>query len=93
MIRTFRGRDTEALYNGQRVPRFQSFKRQAERRLQILDSAVSLQDLAALPSNHFEALSGNRRGQYSIRINRQWRICFKWIDDEPHNVEITDYHR
>ena len=65
----------EALFNGKRVREFQAFAQQAERRLQILDSATSPQDLAGLPSNHFEALMGNRKDQYSIRINQQWRIC------------------
>ena len=60
--------------------------------LQILDSATNLQDLAALPSNRFEALLGDRKGQYSVRINQQWRICFEWRLDGPHNVEIVDYH-
>ncbi len=72
--------------------RFQGFAAQAERRLQILDSATRLQDLAALPSNRLEALSGNRDGQYSIRINQQWRICFEWREDGAYNVEIVDYH-
>ena len=63
------------------------------RRLTVLDSAESLQDLAGLPSNRLEALSGGRVGQYSIRINRQWRICFCWSSDGPYDVEIVDYHR
>ncbi|WP_083782904.1 type II toxin-antitoxin system RelE/ParE family toxin [Roseibium sp. TrichSKD4] len=58
----------------------------------ILDAAESISDLAALPSNRFEALSGDREGQFSIRINQQWRICFEWPDDGPENVEIVDYH-
>lgn len=92
MIRTFRDKDTEALYAGRRVRRFQGFAAQAERRLQILDSATRLQDLAALPSNRLEALGGDRKGQYSIRINQQWRTCFEWREDGPYNVEIVDYH-
>jgi toxin HigB-1 len=92
MIRSFLCRDTEALYNGARVARFQAIQQQAERRLQILDSAVSLDDLRNLPSNHFKALTGDRTGQYSIRINRQWRICFRWSDDGPDAAEIVDYH-
>ena len=92
MIRTFRDRDTQALYAGKRVRRFQGFVVQAERRLQILDSAATLQDLATLQSNRLEALVGDREGQYSIRINRQWRICFEWHEDGPHNAEIVDYH-
>jgi toxin HigB-1 len=71
-----------------------SFRRQSERRLRILDAATSLGDLVALNSNGLEALKGDRKGQYSIRINNQWRICFKWPKDEtgPSNVEIVDYH-
>ncbi len=57
-----------------------------------MDNAAALQDLAALPSNRLEALSGDRTGQYSIRINRRWRICFRWEDDGPHDVEVVDYH-
>lgn len=66
----------------------------SERRLDILDAAASRTDLMRLPSNHFEALGGDRRGQFSIRINQQWRVCFEWPDDypRPFNVEITDYH-
>jgi len=92
LIRSFRDRDTRALYEGRYVRRFDSFASQAERRLQILDSATNLQDLASLPSNRFEALLGERKRQYSIRINQQWRICFEWRLDGPHNVEIVDYH-
>ena len=92
MIQTFRDRDTEAFFNGRRVRRFQSVAAQAERRLQILDSAPSLADLAGLPSNRLEALFGDRRGQHSIRINDQWRVCFVWREDGAHDVEIVDYH-
>jgi proteic killer suppression protein len=75
-----------------RVRRFEGFAAQAERRLQILESATSLVDLAGLPSNRLETLHGDRVGQHSIRINQQWRICFVWRDDGPHEVEIVDYH-
>lgn len=92
MIRSFRDKDTEALYEGRNARRFQSFQKQAERRMQILDSATAIEDLMLLPSNRFEALSGDRKGQHSIRINQQWRICFEWFEDGPHNVEIVDYH-
>lgn len=91
MIKSFRDKNTESLYEGRSVIKWQAFRRQAERRLQILDSASSLDDLRNLPSNHFEALKGDRKGQYSIRINIKWRICFRW-DDEPFDVEIVDYH-
>lgn len=92
MIRSFKNKETRLLYEGKRVKRFQSFVKQAERRLQILDSASDLLDLRNLPSNKFEALVGNRKGQYSVRINSQWRICFRWENDGPHDVEIVDYH-
>ena len=71
---------------------FQGFSDQAVRRLTMLDSAETLRDLAALPSNRLEALRGDRTGQYSIRINTQWRLCFRWTDDGPYEVEIIDYH-
>lgn len=92
MIRSFACKHTEMLYHGKRVARFQSFVQQAEKRLQILDSASCIEDLINLPSNRFEALSGDRKGQHSIRINMQWRICFVWQQDGPYNVEIVDYH-
>ena len=92
MIRSFRNRKTERFFDGQIIREFQGFAEQAARRLSILDSAVSLQDLAALKSNKLEQLSGNHKGQYSIRINLQWRICFKWGEEGPFDVEIVDYH-
>ena len=92
MIKTFASKQTKALYEGKPVKGWLSFKKQAEKRLQILDSATCLDDLKYLPSNRLEALSGDRKGEYSIRINKQWRICFKWIDNKPYDVEIVDYH-
>ena len=92
MIQSFKDKKAEKLYCGESVREYSGFERQAVRRLQILDSATSLDDLQQLPSNRFEALKGDRKGQYSIRINRQWRICFKWYDYRPQEVEITDYH-
>jgi len=94
MIRSYRDRDTAALADGERVRRWEPFRRQAEKRLRILDAATSLGDLATLNSNRLEALKGNRKGQYSIRINEQWRICLEWPKDArgPSNVEIVDYH-
>ena len=92
MIRSCRDKKTEALARGDFVKDFQGFKRRAEKRLEILNAAEALGDLAALPSNRFEALSGDRSGQYGIRINRQWRICFEWSDEGPETVEMTDYH-
>jgi proteic killer suppression protein len=80
------------LFEGKRVPEFQAFARQAEKRLRVLDAADTLRALRMLPSNRFKALSGNRKGQYSIRINDQWRICFEWGDAGPEHVEIVNYH-
>jgi proteic killer suppression protein len=92
MIKSFRCKDTEALYHGKRVRKFESCAAQAERRLEILDNAKTIRDLIALPSNHFEALGGDRAGQCSIRVNQQWRVCFEWKDSDACNVEIVDYH-
>jgi proteic killer suppression protein len=92
MIRSFKDRRAERLFNGDRVSEFQSFARQADKRLRLLDAADSLTALRMLPSNRLEALKGDRMAQYSIRINRQWRICFTWHDDGPRDVEIVDYH-
>jgi toxin HigB-1 len=90
----FRDKLTERFANGERVKQFQAFKNQAERRLDILEAAMNLDDLKKLPSNRLESLGGNRKGQYSIRINQQWRICFEWPpkQDRPFNIEIVDYH-
>ena len=71
---------------------FQGFANQAARRLVVLDNAETLGDLAGLPSNRLETLRGDRAGQHSVRINMQWRICFRWADDGPNDVEIVDYH-
>jgi toxin HigB-1 len=94
MIRSYRDRRTQHFSSGGRVPAFQAFAKQAEKRLETLDAAESLQDLRALRSNRLEALRGDREGQFSIRINSQWRICFEWPTghDGPSKVEITDYH-
>ncbi len=94
MISSYRDKRTRDFANGKRVRGFESFRRQAEKRLDILDSATSLTDLRALRSNALESLKGERKGQYSIRINMQWRICFEWPDGQrdPSNAEIVDYH-
>ena len=92
MIRSFGDRVTRRFFEGQRVAAFQSFTTQAERRLLLLDNAETLGDLAALPSNRLEALRSDRAGQHSIRINVQWRVCFRWTDDGPLDVEIVDDH-
>ena len=93
MIRSFRDKDTERLFLRERVKRFApALQRVALRKLALLDAAPSLQDLRVPPGNRLEKLAGNRAGQYSIRINDQWRLCFRWSEGEVHDVEITDYH-
>ena len=93
MIRSFRCTRTEALYRGRFDPaEFQAFRSVALRKLDMLDAAAMLSDLRVPPGNRLEALKGNRRGQYSIRINDQWRICFVWRDGGAEQVEICDYH-
>ena len=91
MIRSFADRDTERLFHDQFVRAFGGFERSARRKLMLLDAATRLDDLRVPPANRLEALKGDRRGQYCIRINDQWRICFRW-DDGAHDVEIVDYH-
>lgn len=92
MIQSFRDKRTKRLFNAKRVPEFQASARQAEKRLRVLDAADIIEALMRLPSNRFKALTGKRQGQYSIRINDQWRICFEWGSAGPENVEIVDYH-
>ncbi len=90
----YRDKRTIRFANGERVKEFQSFERQAAKRLRILLDARDRYDLMRLPSNHFEALGGDRQGQFSIRINQQWRLCFEWPEDaaQPCNREVVDYH-
>ena len=94
MINGYRDRKTERFASGRLVRDFQGFEQQAVKRLVILNAAPSLATLRTLPSNRLEALGGDRKGQYSIRINRQWRICFEWPEGQsgPSSVEIVDYH-
>lgn len=92
MIRSFRDKDARALFEGTSVRRYRAIERQAQRRLQYLDAATSLADLTARPSNRLEHLSGNRKGQCSIRINDQWRLVFRWTPEGPEDVAIVDYH-
>jgi len=91
MIKGFKGKDTENLYKRKFVRKFSGIERQALRRLEILDAAPTLGALAGFPGNRFEALKGDRKGQYSIRVNDQYRICFRW-EEGALDVEITDYH-
>jgi proteic killer suppression protein len=90
----YRDRRTRDFAAGKRVKAFEAIERPTRLNLDRLDAAVTLSDLAALPGNRFEALPGDRKGQYSIRINDQWRICFEWpaSDPGPSNVKILDYH-
>jgi len=94
MIVSYGDKRTERFAAGQRVKEFSGFARQAEVRLDRLDAATTLADLRALPGNRLEALKGDRAGQFSVRINDQWRICFRWPDGSPGptDVEIVDYH-
>ena len=93
MIKSFRNRDTERVFDRQRVRRWPSgVLRAALRKLLILDAAENLADLRVPPGNRLERLRGSREGQRSIRINDQWRICFRWRDGDAYDVEIVDYH-
>ena len=92
MIQSFKCKDTLALYEGKSPRKFKAFASVAERKLSQLDAAQTLEFMKASPGNHLEALKGDRKGQYSIRVNDQWRICFVWSDVGPTGVEIVDYH-
>ncbi|MGA7239745.1 MAG: type II toxin-antitoxin system RelE/ParE family toxin [Bryobacteraceae bacterium] len=92
MIQSFRDAETESFYSGRFVRAFSGFEEQAVKRLQWLNAATSLEDLRATRSNRLEALKGDRKGQFSIRINDQWRVCFRWKDGNAVDVEIVDYH-
>ena len=92
MIRSFRGKDAQALFEGQSSRRLQQIGRVAQRKLMQLHAAQLLRDLTIFPGNHLEGLRGNRKGQHSIRVNDQYRICFVWRDGDAFDVEIVDYH-
>ena len=92
MIHSFTCLDTEALFHSQTVPRFRNIERVARRKLLQLHAASELASLRVPPGNQLEALKGSRKGQHSIRINDQWRVCFVWTEDGAHQVEIVDYH-
>ena len=92
VIRSFRCRDTERLFHRESARRFKAFESVARRKLEMLDAAHRLEDLKVPPGNRLEALTGDRKGQHSIRINDQWRLCFTWHDGGADNAEIVDYH-
>lgn len=93
MVRTFRDKRTQAVFNGDMPKGFPSdLVRSARRKLRMLHRSTSLNDLSVLPGNRLEPLKGDRRGQHSIRINDQFRICFRWADGDAFDVEVTDYH-
>ncbi|MEJ0078111.1 MAG: type II toxin-antitoxin system RelE/ParE family toxin [Alphaproteobacteria bacterium] len=92
MIRSFKDAATRRLFADEDVPRFRAIERQARRQLLLLNGAGSLNDLRSPPGNRLEALKGDRKGQHSIRINAQWRICFAWREGGAEDVEIVDYH-
>ena len=92
MIKTFADKQTQKLFEGESPRQFRAFQPQAERKLQLLDMAATLDFLRSPPGNRLEALSGSRQGQHSIRINQQWRLCFRWFEGDVFDVEITDYH-
>jgi toxin HigB-1 len=92
MIKSFKDKDCAAVFAGRTPVRLKSLEDQLVKRLQILDSASDVSDLMTLPSNRFEALKGDRDGQFSIRVNRQWRLCFRFDGPDVIDVELVDYH-
>ena len=92
MIKLFRSKETEQLFNRQRIKRFEGIEKAALRKLSMLHAAKKLRDLSVPPGNRLERLHGDRKGQHSIRINDQWRVCFIWRDGDAYDVGITDYH-
>jgi proteic killer suppression protein len=92
MIMTFGNKDTKELYEGGSPKAFRAFQNQAERKLQMLDSTTTVEFLRSPPGNRLELLTGNRKGQYSIRINQQYRLCFNFKDGNAFDAEIVDYH-
>jgi toxin HigB-1 len=92
VIKSFGSRDTERLHQRESVPRFKNIERVALRKLRQIEAATELRELASPPGNRLEALHSDRKGQHSIRINDQWRICFVWRAGDAYEVEITDYH-
>ena len=93
MIKSFKCKDTEKLFDDLSVRRFRAISRVARIKLEVLNAAVSLNSLKIPPGNRLEQLKGNRKGIYRIRINDQWRICFAWKEENAHDIEIVDYHK
>jgi toxin HigB-1 len=92
VIRSFRCTETQRLFHRDSVRRFKAVERSALRKLDMLDAATDIRTLSILPGNRLERLKGDRKGQYSMRINDQWRVCYKWRDGHAYEVEIVDYH-
>lgn len=92
MIKSFKNKQTQSLFKRKSVVKFKAIERQSLRRLAYLHAATSLADLKLPPSNRFEKLKGGREEYYSLRINKQWRLCFKWEEGHAYEVEIVDYH-
>jgi len=92
VIKSFRSPEAEALFDDRPVARFRAIERPARRKLLYLSQARAIRDLLVPPGNRLEALKGDRRGQHSIRVNDQWRICFRWVEGHAYEVEIVDYH-
>lgn len=92
VIRSFADKDTRRLFEDEDVRRFRAISDVARRKLYLLHAAVRLEDLRVPPGNRLESLQGDRSGQYSIRINQQFRLCFRWVDGHAHDVQIVDYH-
>ncbi len=92
MIRSFRGKDTQRLFQRESVRQFKAIESAARRKLEMIDAAQNLEDLRVPPGNRLEALRGDRKGQHSIRVNNQWRVCFIWREGAADSVEIVDYH-
>jgi proteic killer suppression protein len=92
MIKSFLCRDSERLFNDYDVKKFRGIARKARIKLEVLNATVSLDGLRVPPGNRLEALKGDKKGRYSIRIDSQWRVCFRWVDGNAHDVAIVDYH-
>ena len=94
MIKSFKCKETKLIFEGKYSKKFpDDIQRRAERKLRMLDSAEKIEDLKIPPSNNLESLAGDRKGQWSIRVNHKYRICFEWIKNEAVNVEIVQYHK